>query len=110
MASLVTLSSEEEDLRDCSTKKVKIDEPLDAVMEVSKKDDSSPSSSPKLKVSHKDMVAASEMIDFNSDVIVKAVTDDLFPDLLDSDDNEDDPVEFNPNLEVSISQEEYGDW
>ncbi|KAJ1399696.1 hypothetical protein SESBI_30114 [Sesbania bispinosa] len=77
MASPDAASTEEEDLRDHSTKKVKFDEGSDIVMVTSQPDNLSPSSTPKLKASYKDMMTASEVFDFNPNDMVRAVIEEL---------------------------------
>ncbi|KAJ1388530.1 hypothetical protein SESBI_39025 [Sesbania bispinosa] len=94
MASPDAASTEEEDLRDRSTKKVKVDKELDTDMATSQPGDASPSSPPKLKASYKDMVTASETFDCNPDDMVRAVTEELFPDAVEFDEFDENSVEF----------------
>ncbi|KAJ1382864.1 hypothetical protein SESBI_43848 [Sesbania bispinosa] len=85
MANMSPTSREEEDLRDRSTEKVKFDDAKEIPMEELALPDQSPSDSPIGKLSYKEMVLTSEGFEGNPEDMVKAVTEDLFPKLEDSD-------------------------
>ncbi|KAJ1412575.1 Reverse transcriptase zinc-binding domain [Sesbania bispinosa] len=96
MEHLTTVSSEEEDLRVRSTKKVKMDGQTEETMEDSTPVQINPASSSAPKPSYKDMVSSSEFMIQNPEDMVKAVLEELFPDFEDSDD--DCPVAPSPVL------------
>ncbi|KAJ1389629.1 hypothetical protein SESBI_38146 [Sesbania bispinosa] len=81
MDNLSPTSCEEEDLRDRSTKKVKFDIDKEISMEDSNPPVHSPSTSPKGKLSYKDMVMAFEGMADTHEEMVRAVTEELFPEL-----------------------------
>ncbi|KAJ1429963.1 hypothetical protein SESBI_08025 [Sesbania bispinosa] len=110
MEHLTTVTSEEEDLRVCSTKKVKMDGQTEDTMEDSTSVHLNPASSSALKPSYKDMVTSSEFMVQNPEDIVTAVSEELFPGFDDSDDDCSNQEDYNPNPEVQISLEEYQDW
>ncbi|KAJ1398292.1 dihydrofolate reductase [Sesbania bispinosa] len=103
-------SREEEDLRDRSTKKVKMGDLQDLVI-IFDQNVHQLDSSPKEKPSYRDTVTAYEVFDENCEEMVRVITEDLYPDvaMLDDDDSFI-PQSFNPNPEVKISHDEYENW
>ncbi|KAJ1375401.1 hypothetical protein SESBI_51049 [Sesbania bispinosa] len=109
MENITTVSTKEEDLRARSTKNVNIDAVVDSEMDDMPEKIQSPSCCPKNKVSYKDIVAASEVLDISPDEMVQAVIEDLFHDLDNSNDEDPNLEDFNPNPEVQVTYEEYKD-
>ncbi|KAJ1384001.1 hypothetical protein SESBI_42905 [Sesbania bispinosa] len=110
MSNLSPSSREEEDLIARSTKKVEFDEGSEQPMAEKSSPATSPSTSPKGKASYKDMVMASEGFEGNQEDMVRAITEELFPAIQDSDEESPNPEAFNPYPEVQISYEEYENW
>ncbi|KAJ1419298.1 hypothetical protein SESBI_15252 [Sesbania bispinosa] len=103
-------SSEKEDLQSHSTKKVKMDgNPYDSMADHPQPEVKTVSN-PSGKPSHKDMVASSEFMIENLEDMVRAVTENLFPDLDAFDYDLPNSEVFNPNPEVLISHEEDENW
>ncbi|KAJ1390922.1 hypothetical protein SESBI_37024 [Sesbania bispinosa] len=109
MDNLSAPSPEEEDLCDRSIKKVKFDPGTDVNMEIPSNKDQPPPPSPMKRVSYKDKVTASEMIEVDPEDMVRAVTDDLFSEALDCDDEDDNsqPLELTNN---PLSSSCFGPW
>ncbi|KAJ1439230.1 hypothetical protein SESBI_02601 [Sesbania bispinosa] len=113
MENLLKPSREEEDLIARSTKKIKLGtdgSEASATSDseaVSLKQD--PPLSPRRKPSYTDIATAVDRIKEDPEDIVRAVKEDLYPDLELSDDERMDPKDFNPNPEIKISHEEFED-
>ncbi|KAJ1412450.1 hypothetical protein SESBI_20411 [Sesbania bispinosa] len=115
MENLLKPSREEEDLIGCSTEKIKlgvdgIKVTVTSESEVVVFPDQDPSLSPKRKPFYKDIATAADRMEEDPNEIVRAVMEDLYPDLEFSDHDRVDPKAFNPNPEIKISHEEFEDW